>query len=325
MTDDPSASSPLAGTTLPVGRLQHRFGNTDLGFDAWIWRSDQPGPALVINGATHGDEYEGPTLLRQWVETWQPVDLCGTVVIVPVLNEAAFAAKQRCHPIDGENLARAFPGAPEGAPTSRLAHLFETQVLAHATHYVDLHSGGQALELHPWVGYIVGGGADIDATQRAMAACFDSFWCWAGPYLPGRTLSAAFHRKVAAIYTECRGAGEVLPADLADLDQGLQNLLIELSCVAGAQPPLAVQSFHQSTDAEETHLQAHHPAPHAGTFESIVALRDVVEAGATLGIVRPILDQPPTPIFAETSGTVVLRRHECVVQPGDALFVIVPL
>ena len=324
MTKPPLPSEPTNWTTLPAGCHKYRFGAATLGFDAWIWRGT-PGPVVVINAATHGDEYEGPTVLGQWVKTWRPTHLHGTVVIVPVLNEAAFAARQRCHPVDNGNLARAFPGSAQGSPTTRLAHLFDTKLLAHATHYVDLHSGGHALELHPWVGYITGGGTALDTTQRAMAACFDSYWCWAGPFLSGRTLSAAFNRKVAAIYAECRGAGEVLPEDLAALNRGLQNLLIELGCINGSKPVLTVQPFLQSTDAEETHLQAHHPAPHAGIFAPNVRLRDTVDAGAKLGEVHPIETGPATPIYAESSGTVVLRRHDRSVQTGDALIVIVPL
>jgi len=324
MTENSTASGSIDWTALPAGRHPLRFGSAEVGFDAWIWRGG-PGPVLVINGATHGDEYEGPTLLRQWVDAWQPTDLPGTVVLIPVLNEAAFAAGQRCHPADGGNLARAFPGRADGSLTEQLAYLFDTQVLAPATHYVDLHSGGHALEIHPWVGYIVSGGAEIDATQHAMAACFDRFWGWSGPFLPGRSLSAAFTRKIPAIYTECHGAGDVLPADLAALDRGLQNLLITIGCLTGPPPALTAQPFHRSMDAEETHLQVHHPAPHAGIFEPTVALRDHVEGGAKLGVVWPFIDEPPTPIYAETTGTVVLRRHQRSVQPGDALFVVVAL
>jgi len=324
MTNVPRSSSTLNWTTLPTGLHAIRFGDTEVGFDAWIWRGE-PGPTLVVNAATHGDEYEGPTLLRRWIDSWSPETLLGTVMLIPVLNEAAFAAKQRCHPTDNGNLARAFPGDAHGSPTAKLAHLFDTQILAHATHYIDLHSGGHALELHPWVGYITSDNPDRDAIQHRMAACFDSFWGWAGPFLPGRTLSAAFERNIPAIYTECRGAGEIRDDDLSTLERGLQNVLLELGCTAGNKPTLAAQKFHHSTDAEETHLQAHHPAPHDGTFEPTVALRDQVETGAKLGTLRSPTDDSITPIFAEGSGTVVLLRHDRSVHSGDALCVIVPL
>lgn len=324
MSSSDNISVPLDLASLPTGQHRHRFDDATLGFDAWIWRGGA-GPILLVNGSTHGDEYEGPTLLRQWIDTWNPTDLHGTVIFVPVLNEAANTARQRCHPIDGENLARAFPGTTDGSPTARLAHLFETQLLRHATHYVDFHSGGHALELHPWVGYITGGGDSIDATQRAMAACFDAFWCWVGPYLPGRTLSAAYQHKIPAIYTECRGAGDVRTSDLAALDRGLNHLLRQIGCIGEPLPQLVTQPFHLSTDAEDTHLQVHHPAPHDGTFEPKIALAETVAAGQEIGLVRPAPGAPATPIHASRSGTVVLRRHDRAVQRGDALFVVVPI
>ncbi|GAB5562750.1 MAG: N(2)-acetyl-L-2,4-diaminobutanoate deacetylase DoeB [Synoicihabitans sp.] len=311
-------------TTLNPGIHAVRFGNVELGFDATIW-CGEPGPVLVVNGATHGDEYEGPTLLQRWIEAGPPTNLRGTIMLIPVLNEAAYAARQRCHPADDGNLARAFPGDANGSSTARLAHLFDTRVLAHATHYVDLHSGGHALELLSWVGYISGDNTALNSAQQNMAACFDAFWGWAGPFLPGRTLSAAFERSIPAIYLECRGAGEIRDDDLTALDRGLRNLLIELGCVAGAKPTLVKQAWHHSTNAEETHLQTHHPAPHDGTFEPTVTLRDVVEAGANLGVVRGLADGQTTPITAENGGTIVLLRHDRSVKIGDALFVIVPL
>jgi len=324
MKKNSASSSPLDLASLPTGQHRHRFGDAALGFDAHIWRG-APGPVLLVNGATHGDEYEGPTLLRQWINTWNPADLHGTVILVPILNEAAFTARQRCHPTDAENLARAFPGRADGSPTAQLAHLFKTQLLSHVTHYVDLHSGGHALALHPWVGYIIGSDDLINSTQRAMAACFDAFWCWAGPYLPGRTLSAAFDHNIPAIYTECYGAGTVRQSDLAALDRGLNNLLRQIGCIREPVPPLASQPFHLSTDAEETHLQVHHPAPHAGNFEPKIALAETVTAGQEIGIVHLDSDARPTRIHASRSGTIVLRRHDRSVQRGDALFVIVPL
>ena len=55
--------------TLPVGFHRRRIARDGVGFEAFIWRHG-PGPVLLVNGATHGDEYEGPTLLLQWVQNW---------------------------------------------------------------------------------------------------------------------------------------------------------------------------------------------------------------------------------------------------------------
>jgi predicted deacylase len=244
--------------------------------------------------------------------------------MVPVLNEAAFFAGQRVHPVDNGNLARAFPGKARGSVTSRLAHLFDTQLLAQATHYVDLHSGGAAYALLPWVGYLTRNDA-IGRKQRAMAACFDEFWCWSGPFLPGRTLSAAHERDIPAIYVECQGAGGIEPKDLAALDRGLNKLLLWIGCIAGRPPTLSRQKTRTSSDAEEAHLQVHHPAPHDGLFIPTVELGTRVRKGGILGAVHALGDSRLLPVKAERNGRVVLVRRQRSVRKGDALFTLAPV
>ena len=310
-------------SALASGFHHRRFQAREVGFDAWIWRGS-PGPVLLLNGGTHGDEYEGPTLLREWAETWRPLHLRGTVVMVPVLNEAAFFAGQRFHPRDGGNLARAFPGKARGTVTERLAHLFDTQLLAQATHYVDLHSGGAAYELLPWVGYLTRDDK-VGRTQRAMAACFDRFWSWAGPFLPGRTLSAAHARNIPAIYAECRGAGGIAANDLSALNRGLTNLLRWSGCLAGAPLTLARQKTRTSADPDEAHLQVHHPAPHDGLFVRKVELGTRVRRGQILGVVHKLNGGRLLRIKAERNGRVVLVRYQRSVRKGDALFTLAPI
>ena len=308
---------------LPAGFHRRRIARDGVGFEAFIWRG-APGPVLLVNGATHGDEYEGPTLLQQWVQRWKPRALRGTVVFVPVLNEVAFFAGARCRPDDGANLARSFPGRRRGSPTQRLALLFDEQMLAQATHYVDFHSAGVANKLRPWVGYITGISASVERTQRAMAACFDRFWCWSGPFLPGRTLSAAAVRRVPAIYTECQGAGDVEAGDLAALDLGLRRLLIVLGLVRGAPPRLRRQVTRLTRSARETHLQVHHQAPHDGLFIPQIRLDAKVRRGAALGVVLKLGGESSL-VRAEHSGRVVLVRIQRSVRRGDALVVLSPV
>ena len=202
--------------------------------------------------------------------------------------------------------------------------LFDEQLLAQATHYVDFHSAGGANKLRPWVGYVNGISASVERVQRAMAACFDRFWCWSGPFLPGRTLSAAAMRRVPAIYTECQGAGDVAAADLAALDLGLRRLLIVLGLVRGAQPRLRRQLTRLTRSARETHLQVHHQAPHDGLFVPQIRLDENVRRRAPLGVVLK-LDGTSTLVRAEQAGRVVLVRIQRSVRRGDALVVLSPV
>lgn len=307
------------------GFHQRRFSARGVGFDAWIWCGSESGPVLLLNGATHGDEYEGPTLLRQWAEHWRPKNLRGTVVMVPVLNEGAFYAGLRSNPADDVNLARAFPGDARGSITPRLAHLFDTQLLAQVTHYVDLHSAGRAYELLPWTGFITHE-KTINRSQRTMAACFDTFWCWAGPFLPGRTLSAAHARNIAAIYVECCGTGDVDPRDLRNLDRGRRHLLAALEIIPARRPAkLRAQTLRTTRDADEAHLQIHHPAPHDGLFVPAAKVGARVRRGEVLGTVHALDKLGTTTVRAERTGRIVMWRIQRSVRTGDALCTLAPI
>ncbi len=307
---------------LAPGFHRRRFAARDVGFDAWIWRGDS-GPTLLLNGGTRGDEYEGPTLLRQWAESWRPARLRGTVVMVPVLNEGAFFAGRSCHPADGANLDQAFPGAARGGPTSRLAHLFDTQLLAQATHYVDLHSGGAAYEVLSSTGY---GDRDdaVGRMQRAMAAGFDVFLCWTGALRPGCTLSAAHARKIPAIATTCRSTTGLDARDLADLHRGLDNLLRIVGCLPGRPPPGRRRRIVTAGGPGEPGFPGRHPAPCDGLFVPGVKLGQRVRPGRTLGFVHALSSSTKIPVKATRGGRVVLVRRQRSVRQGEALYALAP-
>lgn len=299
-------------------------GRNGPGFEAFIWRGSRPGPTLLMNAATHGDEYEGPTVLSEMTRSWRPKNLCGTVITVPVLNETAFFAGRRESPSDGKNLARVFPGKSNGSPTERLAFLFRTRLLRHVDYYVDFHSAGVTFTLIPWVGYCMVDDPVILEKQRCMARCFDRFWCWGTPYLPGRTLSAAYEHRVPGIYMECKGRGDVDPMDLRNLKRAIPRLLRALGLVPGQVRLSPHRVMRESRVPDEGHLQIDHPAPCDGILMSLVKLGAWVRRGERIGEVQPLSGAGSQIVRALRSGRVVLIRRQRSVRKGDALAVIVP-
>ena len=69
-------------------------------------RGTQAGPVLLVNGGTHGDEYEGPATVQELFHELSPADIQGTWLGVPVLNEPAMSISQRFGPFDHRDLAR---------------------------------------------------------------------------------------------------------------------------------------------------------------------------------------------------------------------------
>ena len=122
---------------LPVSRLPTE---TWLSVPLEVLRGVRPGPVLWLSAAVHGDELNGVEVIRRVLSAVKPKRLTGTLIAVPIVNVFGFNARSRYLP-DRRDLNRCFPGRANGSLASRLAHLFMTEVVAHATHGIDLHTG----------------------------------------------------------------------------------------------------------------------------------------------------------------------------------------
>ena len=104
------------------------------------WAATEPGPALVIMGAVHGNEQSGAHAIRRWLqrfESGQATLLRGRLTMVPVANPKAFAQNTR----EGErNLNRRF--LPLTQPQDYEDHVVSILAPLLASHdaLLDLHS-----------------------------------------------------------------------------------------------------------------------------------------------------------------------------------------
>ena len=310
---------------LRPGFHHRRIERGGIGFHCFVWRGRQPGPVLLLNGATHGDEYEGPVFLHELVGSWRPKVLRGTVVVVPVLYEASFLGGRYVSPLDGKNLARVFPGRTRGSPTERLARLFLDRLIRHADYYVDFHSAGAAYEILPWVGYLTMEEGEVLRKQRMMARCFDRYWCWGAPYLAGRTISAACERGIPAIYLEGQGMGDVSASDLAALWRGTKRMLVALGFTPGKVRLRPQRVTRESRNAQEHYLDFQHASPCDGALMSIVKAGQRLRRGARVGVVQPLDGSKPQVVRAEQSGRVIFARRHRYLRKGDGLVSIIPL
>src|SRR6185503_12535759 len=112
-----------------------------------------PGPNLLITGGVHGDEFEPMAAVRALMRRIEPGKLKGTLTLIPVVNEPAFMRGHR-KAEDGLDLARSFPGRPDGTSTEQIAHALSGMIRA-ADYYVDLHTGGTTLRVLPMTGYLL--------------------------------------------------------------------------------------------------------------------------------------------------------------------------
>ncbi len=291
--------------------------------------SGSSGPNLLISGGVHGDEFEPMAAIRRLIRMFEDDsdlagNLCGSVQLVPVVNEAAFARGHRTAE-DKLDLARSCPGDPRGSVTQRTAALL-TDLIQASDAYIDLHTGGTELAVQPLSGYQLVPDIGILDTQRRMARAFNLPFIWGTfPKSDGRTLSVARTADVPAIYAEYYGSATIRPAGVEAYVQGCLNVMGALGMIQRDQPPSRVEHVVEDNRPDSGNMQVCNPSPITGFFQSAVELGAVVQKGQLLGTVCSPVGDDVREISAETDGMVLVLRTFPGVREGETLGVVAEL
>jgi predicted deacylase len=316
-TFDPAAMAPGATAVLDLDVAPLPDGQT-VRLPLLVARGARPGPTMVALGGVHGDEYEGMAAVRAVFRALDPATLSGTFLGVPVCNPPAFAAAARTSPLDGLNLARAFPGRPDGTISERIAHVIETSVTARADFLIDLHSSGSRIAMPLLAGYRAGDDA-AGRQARAGALCFGTPVVWAHDSVGvGRSLTGPHGRGVPWIYTECPSGGWLHPEVAAIYAEGVRNVMRLLAMLPGDPAPVAAPLEL----AGEGDVDRGLAAPVSGFLTLRAELLERVAAGAVLGTI----ERPNGALLAELraprAGVVVLVRRSAPVLAGEIVFLL---
>ena len=180
------------------------------------------GPNLLIIAGVHGDEYEGIAAIRELASLLdsQRDHLQGSITLIPIVNEPAFAIPARCG-ADDKDLARTCPGKAEGSPTEQIAHAISARIQS-ADLFIDLHTGGMTMQAWPLIGYGLVPDEEALDTQRRMARAFGLPLVWGtSAQLEGRTLS------VARDASEYLGGGMCSNRGVKSYVEGCLNVMAE--------------------------------------------------------------------------------------------------
>ena len=279
------------------------------------------GPHLLITGGVHGDEFEGIAAIRKLALSLEIHTLAGRVTLVPVVNEDAFKRGHRCAE-DGLDLARSFPGNPQGTVTERTADGLSSLIRS-ADYYIDLHSGGTTLSVTPLAGYMLHSDTAVLASQRRMARAFNLPVVWGtSPNLEGRTLSVARDAGIPAIYAEYHGSAVCDPEGVESYVHGCLNVLAELGMIQRDRSASRVAHILEDDRVDSGHMQIQNPSPCDGYFEPAVRLGDHVMEGQLLGNVTDALGENVVSVAIKERGMVLVLRTFPSVREGDSLAVI---
>jgi N-alpha-acetyl-L-2,4-diaminobutyrate deacetylase len=278
------------------------------------------GPVALLTGANHGDEYEGPLALFDLARSLKAEEVTGTVIIVPAMNYPAFVAGTRVSPLDGVNMNRAFPGAPDGTPTQKIADYFQRTLLPMADVVLDFHSGGKTLDFLPFAASHV---LDDKVLERQCRAARDAF---NAPFsVEMREIDALGMYDDAAemmgkifVTTELGGQGTATPFTTGIARKGVRNLLIHAGILAGELEIAPTRHLSQPDDA------CFHFTDEGGLLEFLISLGDPVRAGDSVARIWPMgrTGAEPRMVQAQRDGLLMARHHPGICQAGDCIAVL---
>jgi predicted deacylase len=280
------------------------------GFPLILVTGATPGPTAVFIAGIHGDEYEGPLALWRLAEQVDPAALGGRLLIVPVANGQAFAAGTRTSPVDGENLARIFPGDANGTLSHRLADALMSHVVSKADFLIDSHSGGVRLAFAPVAGFYDADLIAADVAQRslALAKAMGIRFIWQLPPVRGVLSYEAARRGIPICGAEIGGRGNCREEDAANYLGAYLSVLAHNGMVPETHKrPLTTACLEG--DWEKT--------PQGGYLETVVSPGDAIASGQLIARLRDSLGQVLQDFTAAFDGRVMAVRHLNTVQPGD--------
>ncbi len=275
--------------------------------------SGQVGPVVLVLGGVHGDEVGG--IVAAGRLTGRELSLrTGRLRVVPVVHEDAYGADSRTSPLDGANLARAFPGDVAGGPTEQLAALVAERLIRHSDVLIDLHTSSPASDM-PFFAGCVDDGGDVATRAVELTAAFGAGLLWTHPSLaPGRTLSFAHAQGIPAIYAESPAGGVLHRGTLDAYETGVVRVLAHLGMLRDDHPPAPPPPnrwLHGPGDVD-----GFTPAPAAGLFLADVALLDEVSRGQRVGRILDPRGHLLGEVTAARSGHVVTLRRRAHVAAG---------
>jgi predicted deacylase len=276
------------------------------------------GPTMLITAGIHAAEYTGTLAAIRLGRMIDPVEVRGTLVILPLLNRPGFFERSiYINPEDNDNLNRLFPGDPAGTWGQRFAHRLMTEIVSKFEHSIDLHAGDLIEDLVPFVIYRETGNAAQDAKIKRMVDAYGAKWAVKSAPTgerPGSLYAVAAINGVAAMLAESGGNGLPLEPDIARHVRGVTNILKTIGSLSGGAegmtPPTVVQSFDWLR------------SPVEGIFRAHVRVDQRVAKGDVVGEMTDLVGEPLATLKAPVAGVVLFTVTSPAIKKDGLLLAI---
>ena len=280
--------------------------HSDLEMPVHVICGKKAGPTLLVCAALHGDEINGIEIIRRLVGLKSLSHLSGTLIAIPIVNVYGFIHMSRYLP-DRRDLNRSFPGSEKGSLAARLANLFMQEVVAQATHGIDLHTAAMHRDNFPQIR----GNLECAETLR-LAEAFRAPLIIDAALRPGTIREAAVAKGIPWLVYE---GGEALRFDEVSIRAGVRGIVNVMREIGMLRVSRSKKSFVPRIVKSNAWIRA----PQSGILRLIVKLGSCVSQGELLGIVADPYGDNQAEIFAPTTGIIIGRTNLPLLHEGDAL------
>ena len=318
--------SPFAVGTASAGRGQKATGvlsvpagsDAGLDFPVALVQGKSPGPVLALVAGAHGTEYASIVAIEKLIESLDPAQISGTVILVPLINVTSFEQKvPHVNPVDGKSMNRFYPGKRDGTQTERALELITRQIVERCDYLIDFHGGDLDEDLMPYAYWSRTGNQKQDAMSRRMVLAFGLGTIIVVSDRPtdpaaSRYLDAtAATRGKPSITVEAGRAGTVEPSAVAALVDGSLSVMRLLQMLPGTpstvEHPVWIESI--KTVASEQ----------GGLFHPLVSSGAYVAQGMKLGYVTDFFGNTIFEARAPEAGIVLYVCSVPSMKKGDTI------
>ncbi|MDA0747379.1 MAG: succinylglutamate desuccinylase/aspartoacylase family protein [bacterium] len=288
---------------IPVARLP---SHTMLNLPVTVVNGNGQGPRLWLSAALHGDEINGMEIIRQVLKKINGSPLHGLVIAVPIVNVFGFNLQSRYLP-DRRDLNRSFPGSKRGSLASRLANLFMTEIVARATHGIDLHTAAPPRINLPQVRCNL-----EDPETRRCAEAFGAPVMLHSSAPRGALRNAAARLGLPVLLYE---AGEPFHFNHDAIAVGVEGVLRVMAELEMITLPTTVQRVKSAEPKNSTWIRA----GQSGIFYLETELGRRVKRRERLGVISDPFGEARQTVKAPYNGMVIGHTTNPLVHQGDGI------
>jgi predicted deacylase len=305
----------IAGETILPGQRRQMsvtvaklYDFTDMKMPVVVHRGTEDGPVLFVSAAIHGDEINGVDIVRRLLKHRALEHIRGTLIAIPIVNVFGFNDKSRYLP-DRRDLNRAFPGEEHGSLASQIAYIFRTEIVAQATHGIDLHTGAIHRSNLPQIRVDFGVPGNLELAQAFGAPVILN-----AATRDGSLREMWSEKKIPMLLYE---AGTALRFNTRASKLGVRGILRVMQSIGMLDKNVELGNVNDPFIAKSSHWVR---APISGIFVTAKRLGDRVAKGDKLGIITNPFGDHEYAIYAHHAGIVIGNSILPLANEGDALY-----